>query len=199
MSLVTHKGIEFDYINPTKEMIDVDDIIHSLININRFIGHSSRAYSVGEHTFYCFMMAQMLGYTTREKLLVLIHDFTEAYVGDCPTPLKKLLPEFALIEEKVENAICERFGIEPPTEEEFKKIKAIDMTMLVVEMRDLTEHSWENFVNEQVIAGMLSQDYLNLDPDKYMNKTVLKKSLTEIFDITFAKYKHEEMLVQKGN
>ncbi|MFZ7763747.1 HD domain-containing protein [Bacillus licheniformis] len=95
MSLVTYKGIKFIYPNPTPEMIDIDDIVQSLTRINRFVGHSKRAYSVAEHSIYCYEMAKKLGYSNRECLLTLIHDFTEAYVGDCPAPLKELLPKFS--------------------------------------------------------------------------------------------------------
>lgn len=174
MSLVTYKGITFDYSNPTAEMINPIDITKSLSRINRFIGHSKRGYSVAEHTWYCYTMANVLKYSERERLLVLLHDFTEAYVGDCPTPLKKLLPEFAVIEEKVEMAIYDYFGIKPPTEEEYQKIKAVDATMLVIEMRDLTFHNWENFINDNVIKEMLDDDFFVIDESELSEDEMAK-------------------------
>jgi hypothetical protein len=79
---------------------------------------------------------------------VLTHDFPEAYTGDCPTPLKKLLPEFKIIEDKVEVALYEHLNIAPPTEEEHLKIKRVDNTMLVIEMRDLTLHDYVEYISE---------------------------------------------------
>ncbi|MCY8549278.1 hypothetical protein MOD25_05075 [Bacillus haynesii] len=158
MSLVTYKGIKFDYLNPTPEMIDIDDIVQSLTRINRFVGHSKRAYSVAEHSIYCYEMAKKIGYSNRECLLTLIHDFTEAYVGDCPAPLKELLPKFSSIESKVEEAICKHIGIEPPTSEEHEKIKRIDLTMLLIEMRDLTKHSEEFFLKDTIYSEFLSDE-----------------------------------------
>ena len=160
--LVTYTGKQIDYNNITKEMIDIRDIIHTLPRLNRFVGHSSRAYSVGEHTIYCFLMSQKLGYTIREQFLTFIHDMTETYVGDCPTPLKRLLPNFEGIESNIEKAICDYFEIEPPTEEEHKKVKRIDTTMLVIEMRDLTLHEHKNFINDSVYEEILNDKYFEL-------------------------------------
>lgn len=156
MTILGYSGLPFDYTNPTKEMVSIEDIIHSLPRLNRFVGHTSRPYSVGEHTLYCSVMADFLGYSHREQLLVLIHDFTEAYVGDCPAPLKNLIPDFGLIEEKVEFAICDYIGIKPPTPEEFIKVKRIDKTMLINEMRALTKHNWREYLAEDIAVDMIS-------------------------------------------
>ncbi|AZU98902.1 putative phosphohydrolase [Bacillus phage pW2] len=153
--LVTYTGKKFDYNNITKDSVDVQDIAHSLSHLNRFVGHSSRPYSVGEHILHCYNMANKLGYSTRLQLLTLIHDFEEAYTGDCPTPLKVLLPEFKTIAKQVETAIYENIGIEPPTEEEKYLIKRIDLTMLAIEMRDLTLHEYEEFVDEHTYIQFL--------------------------------------------
>lgn len=146
MTLKTYTGRTFDFENIQKENIHIEDILLSLPRLNRFVGHSSRAYSVGEHLVYCALMAKEMGYSPREQFLTFIHDFTEAYVSDCPAPLKNLLPQFKEIEEKVEMAVYEHFGIEPPTEEEQMKIKTIDLTMLIVEMKYLTLHDYKAFM-----------------------------------------------------
>uniref|UniRef100_A0AB39C736 HD domain-containing protein n=1 Tax=Bacillus phage KoopaTroopa TaxID=3234046 RepID=A0AB39C736_9CAUD len=161
--LVTYTGKVFDYNNITKESINIEDIAHSLSHLNRFVGHSSRPYSVGEHVLWCLYMAKELGYSKRLQLLTLIHDFEEAYTGDCPTPLKVLLPEFSVIAKKVENAIYEHIGIEPPTAEEKHLIKRIDLTMLALEMRDLTLHAYHEFVDENTYTDFLSHPKFELD------------------------------------
>lgn len=170
--LVTYTGREFHFNNITKESINIEDIFLSLPRINRFIGHSSRAYSVGEHTLFCYKMANMLGYSTRERLLTFIHDFTEAYVGDVASPLKRLLPDFEKIEKEVELAICDYIGIEPPTEEEYIKVKRIDLTMLAVEMRDLTLHDYTNFIGEYTYLEMLDEDCFNLKEINFDENTI---------------------------
>lgn len=192
MSLVTYKGIEFDYINPTPEMIDVEDIIRSISRLNRFVGHSTRAYSVGEHTYFCLVMAELLGYSYREQLLVFLHDFTEAYVSDCPAPLKKFLPEFAVIEERVEHAIYKHVGIAPPTQEEYAKIKSIDLSMLVIEMRDLTVHSWENFIFDNTHTEILDHPELYIDKEGFISERLLRDVLHECYEDLLVRVKGEE-------
>lgn len=163
MTLVTYTGRPFDYDNITKDSIYVKDILHSLPRINRFIGHSSRPYSVGEHTFLGLVMAEKLGLSPLQRLYWFIHDFTEAYVGDCPTPLKRRMPLFSEIEAQVENAIREHIGLEPMTEEDLLLVKRIDNTMLVLEMRDLTLHNYENFINELTYTEFLVDDDFKID------------------------------------
>lgn len=185
--LVTYTGKIFDYKNINKDSICVDDVIHSISNLNRFVGHSSRPYSVGEHTLWCALMAHKLGYTTRQILLTLIHDFEEAYTGDCPTPLKELLPEFKEIAKKVEHAIYEHLEIEPPTEEEHALVKRVDATMLVVEMRDLTLHDFEEFIDEHTYEDIIF--------DKEFDLTTatpnVKLTLNMMFNIMIDKYREE--------
>lgn len=192
MSLVTYRGTVFDYKNPTPEMIHIDDILRSIVRLNRFVGHSSRAYNVGEHSFYCLVMAELLGYTAREQLLTFIHDFTEPYCADLPAPLKKLLPEYQVYEAKIEEVIYQAFGIEPPTPEEQIKIKRIDLTMLVIEMRDLTVHEWESFINENTYVEMLDHEELKLSDDDVLSEQSLRELLSDLFEIQMEKVKEEE-------
>lgn len=181
MSFKTYKGTEFNYNNPTKEMIDIDDIVLSLSRINRFVGHSSRAYSVAEHSINCYIMAEKLGYSTREQLLVLVHDFTEAYVNDCPSPLKKLLPEFEVIERNVELAIYDYIGIDVITLEEHMKVKSIDLTMLAIEMRDLTRHDWKDFVYDISHLDMIEDKEFDIRNSKF-GETALQSILKGLYN-----------------
>jgi hypothetical protein len=181
MTLVTYTGKIFDYKNITKESIDVKDIINSIVKINRFVGHSSRAYSVGEHTLYGLLMAKKLGYSPLAILHWFIHDFTEAYVGDCPTPLKRLLPDYIAIEAQVESAILEYLGLEPLTTDEFKSVKRIDMTMLVIEMRDLTLHNHETYMGEDLVYGEMLEDNDFTIPH-YIDTDRLQQTLLELFE-----------------
>jgi 5'-deoxynucleotidase YfbR-like HD superfamily hydrolase len=191
MYLVTYTGKKIDYNNITKDCISIEDILHSLPKINRFLGHSERAYSVAEHTLECLFMADAMGYSDRLMLLTLIHDFAESYTGDCPTPLKRLLPEFQIIEKKFEVAICEHLGIQPATEEEHYWVKRIDSTMLAIEMRDLTRHDYMEYVGQNTIHTVMSGDEFNVTVKKYSD-TQLKEIIWEIFDRLMTDYHKEE-------
>ena len=179
--IITYTGKKFDYLNITPDSIDIDDIIHALPRINRFVGHSSRPYSVGEHTIYCYTMAQKLGYTPRQQLVTFLHDFTEAYVGDCPSPLKKLLPSFEEIEYEVERAIYQKLNIPMPTEEEYELIKKVDLTMLVIEMRDLTLHNHEEFINDYIYTNMLEDNEFKLSRKAHYKEEDIQLLLKMIF------------------
>lgn len=155
MMLVTYTGKKIDYNNITKDVIDKEDIFQSMSRINRFIGHSTRGYTVGEHLLACYLVAHHLGYSNRLKLLTFMHDFSEAYTGDCPTPLKAIMPDFKKIEKEFEYAIYDYFEVNPPTEEEHELIKRIDVTMLAIEMRDLTLHNYKEYIDERTYLQIL--------------------------------------------
>ena len=144
--IITYTGKLFDYENISPNSINITDIIHSLAHTNRYLGHTKRPYSVAEHTYRGLKIAKKLGYTPLQKLHWLKHDFTEAYVGDCPTPLKRLLPEFSVIEKKIEESIEEYFNLKPMTEEENLLVKRLDNTMLILEMKYLTKHDYNEYI-----------------------------------------------------
>lgn len=191
MTLKTYTGNIIDFTNIDPKSIHLEDILWSLPRLNRFVGHSSRIYSVGEHTLYCYLMAQNLGYSIREQMLVFIHDFTEAYCNDCPAPLKRLIPDFEKYEKSIELAICKSLGIEPPTEEEHMKVKKIDLTMLVFEMRDLTLHEWESFLNEYTYSDLVFEGDFKLDPRVGLGEEVTRSTLEVLFLGLMKQYKEE--------
>lgn len=180
--LKTYTGREFNYKKITKDSIHIPDVLYALPSINRFLGHSSRPYSVGEHTLLGLIVARDLNYTPLQQLHWFIHDFTEAYVGDCPTPLKRLLPEFAVIEKQVELAILDKLGLEILSEEEHSFVKRIDATMLILEMRDLTMHNYEDYMCEDVYEDILGDyDLKDLHTLKYSAED-LREVLTKLFE-----------------
>ncbi len=69
-----------------------------------------------------------------DQFAALMHDAAEAYVGDVPTPLKQLLPEFKIIEKRIETSLFEKFGLYDGMPVSVKKA---DLIMLVTEQMDL--------------------------------------------------------------
>lgn len=190
--LKTYTGRTFDYQNITKDSIYIPDVLRAISSLNRFLGHSSRPYSVGEHTLLGLIVAKEKGYTPLQQLHWLIHDFTEGYVGDCPTPLKKLLPEFSIYEAKVETAILEHLELDTPTDEEYELIKRIDETMLVIEMRDLTTHNHENYITELTYKELLERySITNLNDLNYLHEDI-REALMECFNDLMKEVKGED-------
>ena len=125
----THTGRIIDLSRICEEDIVFEDICHSLSYINRFTGHADIGYSVAQHSL---MVSDLC--PDEHRLWGLMHDASEAYLGDVSTPLKSLLPEYAEIEGRVQRMIAGRFGLPWPMP---KEVKVADREALMVEKRDL--------------------------------------------------------------
>jgi hypothetical protein len=103
----THTGILINLVNPTEEMIDLKDIASALSKICRFGGHSSLFYSVAQH---CVLVAALNGSIAGKEAL--LHDASEAYLGDVIKPLKVLLgAAYRDLEANFESVISAKFGL----------------------------------------------------------------------------------------
>lgn len=85
--------------------------------------------SVAEHSVHCSNQV-----APGHELTALMHDATEAYVGDMIRPIKVFMPDFEEMEGNVWRAVAERFGL--PAEMP-KEIHDVDNAILVTEARDL--------------------------------------------------------------
>lgn len=102
---------------------DIDVIAFALSNINRYTGHVGQ-YSVAQH---CVLVSEQL--PDELKLSGLLHDATEAYIGDVSKPLKALLPEYRKIEAWYHEQIDTLFDVVT----EHPEIKEADLRMLITE------------------------------------------------------------------
>lgn len=127
----TYTGVCFNPLDPNAVDVRIEDIAHALANACRFTGHCRFRYSVAEHSV---RVSELL---TDEPLWGLLHDASEAYIVDLPSPLKRnepLGPIYKDIERGVQAAICKRFSlplIEPAA------VRAADAVLLATEVRDL--------------------------------------------------------------
>lgn len=102
-------------------------IAGALCHLNRFTGHVGQ-YSVAQHS--CHVSDNM---PDELKLDGLLHDATEAYLGDVSAPLKAHLPEYARLEAFYHEQIDKHYGVATRHE----MVKSVDLRMLVTEARDL--------------------------------------------------------------
>lgn len=78
------------------------EIANALSRICRFGGRVTRFISVAEHSIYVYYeYASRWPEDYSGQLLALLHDASEAFLGDIVTPLKNLLPAFWAMEQKV--------------------------------------------------------------------------------------------------
>jgi len=106
--IVTHYGNIVDLVNPDPSTITLKDIAHNLSRIVRFNGAGKYRYSVAQHSIYVSNLV-----APQHALPALMHDATEAYLGDVVSPLKQLLPEYIRIERRMWEAICLAFELNP--------------------------------------------------------------------------------------
>lgn len=103
MWIQTYTRKHFDVLEPTVQMIDIEDIAQSLSLICRFGGHCKFPYSVAQHSIYVWeKTGEPWG---------LMHDAAEAYIGDICRPVKKKIPQFKEIEDNILKVIAEKFGL----------------------------------------------------------------------------------------
>jgi uncharacterized protein len=107
-SIRTYSGIMFDPLNPKMDDIRIGDIAWALSNICRFNGHTSLNYTVAEHSIVVSNLME-----PRYALIGLLHDASEAYLGDIASPLKYsgIFTEYLKAEKRLQDMIYERYRV----------------------------------------------------------------------------------------
>lgn len=140
----THTGVAFKFGDMTLGMINLLDIAHSLARTCRYNGHTMRHYSVAEHCIIMARWAERKGYNPREVLTILMHDAAECYIGDLIRPVKNEVPDFSVVETKIDTLVAEKFGTIYPFP---GWLKELDFRILHDERLKLmhpSEHTWES-------------------------------------------------------
>jgi 5'-deoxynucleotidase YfbR-like HD superfamily hydrolase len=133
----TFTGQYLNVFDIKPELLIIEDIAHALSRQCRFGGHSKKFYSVAQH---CLWVADHC--SASRKIEGLLHDASEAYILDFPSPIKESMPEYLTIERSLMLVISQKFGFEYPLSEE---VKIYDKMAL--------EHEWENAVLRDRLAA----------------------------------------------
>jgi hypothetical protein len=120
-------GRLFCFEEPTA--LTIDEIAHALSHICRFTGNCRTFYSVLQHSLLVSYLVD-----PRYALWGLLHDAVEAVIGDMASPLKKLNPDYKVIENRCEAVILGAFGLHGDMPFE---VKQADLIALRTEQRDL--------------------------------------------------------------
>ena len=113
MRILTFTGRMVDPCNPDPADIDIEDVAHALSHLCRFTGHASTFYSVAQHSLFVSNWLAHRGAKPVLQLAGLLHDASEAYLGDLNTPAKLQLRDYQLAEGRVQQAVAEAFGLDP--------------------------------------------------------------------------------------
>jgi hypothetical protein len=140
--LQTVSGRFVNPLDPDPEQLDPGDIARALANQCRFGGHSRVFYSVAQHSVIVSELVEQRGGDAEDAFAALMHDAAEAYLGDMPHPVKHrsaLGAAYREVEDNLEHAIRERFGIRPDVPE----IKRVDRALLAAERRRFSAERWD--------------------------------------------------------
>lgn len=147
-TMQTYSGKLVDLARFTHLDVRLPDIAHALSLLNRFTGHSTSPYSVAQHSVLVSKLVP-----EHVALWGLLHDASEAYLGDVATPLKNLLPCYREIEDSVQRSVARAFGLKWPMPE---PVKEADRQALAAEKAALfsVDHDWGLGPQKPIVVGV---------------------------------------------
>ena len=148
LSYIQTYGSVFWYDDLKKNKIEIEDVAQSLSHQCRYNGHCGVFYSVAEHSVlvHDIVMDYVHGQydalkVCRIRLATLLHDASEAYMSDLPSPLKQMqeMQPYRIIEEKIHRLVMTQFGVLDDYDDPSIKdaIDQADKAMLALESRSL--------------------------------------------------------------
>lgn len=181
----TANGRFVDLLNPLPEQICIEDIAWSLSRQARYAGHtiSPLIYSIGQHSLVVEGLVRRLKdksetalrqsfydetgfhgevghhvFAAGVLLYALLHDASEAYLLDIPTPLKQLpgvKEAYGPLEDKMMSVIWEALKLDPPSSTSIDIIKWADKYALTVEAYNLIPSrgaNWTRLIELDLLA-----------------------------------------------
>ena len=170
----------FDLKNPgAGSPLTIQSAAVALSNICRFTGHVSRHYSVAQHSIVvALLVPEHLRYQA------LLHDITEAVLGDVASPLKALLPDYKEIEQAMYRKLAVQFGLPP---EEHPLVKAADRRALDIERRLLQPLNKEDYRHYDAEYAVESNRWAEEVAAMHMTPAGAAASFLAIYE----RYKHQ--------
>lgn len=134
----TVSGRYVNVFEPKPEMFCIEDIAHALSHQPRFSGHLKEFYTVAQHSHYCSLICD-----PADAYEALMHDSTEAYLLDMPSPIKARMPEYKAVEDNLMKTLAEVFEFRYPLP---PSVKVADKEMLQAE--------WDQFMIGKLNVGL---------------------------------------------
>lgn len=156
--ILTFSGLHIDLFNLRPEDINIWDITHGLCGVNRFAGQTGPRYNVGQHSCFVSDVVREMGGGEDEIKQALLHDASEALLGDVTKWLKAsdAMRPYRVLEERVQRLIYQVFRVE---EEMYPRVEYADTLMVRFEGEMLFGDKWH-----QMVAG--SAKYGPTTPDE---------------------------------
>jgi 5'-deoxynucleotidase YfbR-like HD superfamily hydrolase len=128
-------GVYVNVFDPHPDTLLISDIAEGLAYNYRWGGHSKSKITVAEHSCRVAM-----GVDAEYMLEALLHDATEAYLGDMASPIKKGMPDYQRVENNMMHVMAIKFRFKHPLQ---SPVKRSDLNQLHREFEDcvLTKNS----------------------------------------------------------
>jgi uncharacterized protein len=125
--------------NLQPSMIHVQSIAHSLGFLCRYTGHTTRFYSVAQHSIGVSRLVKALGGGLKAQLWGLLHDSGESMMNDIAAPMKShpIFEGYRGLEKEIDAKIRRVFGLSIINPEDLKLVKHADMAMIGPEKKNL--------------------------------------------------------------
>jgi hypothetical protein len=124
--ILLQSGQFYDYLEPEKNCWEIEDVALALSNQSRYAGHVDKFFSIAQH---CVFVSEIID--PAYALDGLLHDASEAFLTDLPSPLKALLKDYRELEKIHEKEIFRRYNLEYPMRPE---VHIADREALLVEV-----------------------------------------------------------------
>lgn len=133
-SIILSNGKSLYYDDPDPGVMDPEVIATATSKLCRWTGHCLEFFSVAQH---CVFVSRNV--PPEHALAGLMHDASEAFVGDVNRPLKWAMETaspgmFAEIEDRMHVALAERYGFQFPFHE---SVHLADAVSIATEKRDI--------------------------------------------------------------
>ncbi len=119
----SYSGERYWIMDPRPDEVHLVDIVMGLVNAARYRGQTMYFYSVLQHSVLVSQAVEKLalerGWSHKKTRIAafqgLMHDASEAFLGDVARPLKRMraMREYCRVEALWETAIFERFDVKP--------------------------------------------------------------------------------------
>lgn len=150
--IILQSGKLLNILEITEQDIDIYDICYSLSNIARFSGQVP-FYSVARHSIY---VSQILPHEL--KLSGLLHDASEAYIGDVVSPIKHKMKEYLELEKNIMTKVSKKWNLDINN----PLVKRADMEALVYEKNILFFKKEYRIENQKEIMDKFMSIYVFL-------------------------------------
>lgn len=154
--IMTRSGILFDFVDPKPDQVRLSDISFALSGILRWGSHHGSGISVASHSVDVAKRLEDAGHPYWVCMQGLMHDATEAYIGDMCRPIKRKFPEFSVMEDRIMEAIAQALCIRWPLEDAVHEMDSAAM-----------HEEWKNFnvrgaESREVQAARFESEYWRL-------------------------------------